>query len=215
MPTSSAMSGTVGQMGGDDAYHRELRTFHARHVRNRAEGEVVAAFHAVRRMPYHSGCDRTPLTALRMGKGACTAKHILLRDLLRLSGIAAEVEIVEGRFGSGMPVVDSMPEAVKSRIQAGGVRDFHCRVSCIGPWGEHILDATWHDAVADDGFPVNADWRGEGPTKQAIAAVTVCSRDEDVLTRKEELLAGLSKEEADTRKVFLELFSQWLEKTRN
>jgi hypothetical protein len=59
------------------------------------------------------------------------------------------------------------------------------------------------------GFDVQP-WDGAGDTTQAIARVSVRSRDEDVLGRKAELLAGLSEEDSARRLRFLALLSGWL-----
>lgn len=188
---------------GGDPYARALDAFLAAHV---TSGTVVAAYRAVQAMPYYSGPDRTPLAALRAGRGACTAKHLVLRDVLRRMGQVAVVEIVEGDFASGIPVHPSMPEALQAMIRAGGVVDFHCRVRLEGG---PALDATWPLSLRRWGFDVQP-WDGAGDTTQAIARVSVRSRDEDVLGRKAELLAGLSEEDSARRLRFLALLSGWL-----
>jgi len=199
MPTSEA---TVAGKGGDP-YAEALDAFLAAHV---ASGSVVAAYRAVQAMPYFSGPDRTPLAALRTGRGACTAKHLVLRDALRRMGQGAEVEIVEGDFASGVPVHPSQPAALQAMIRDGGVVDFHCRVRLRdGP----ALDATWPLALRRWGFPAQ-DWNGAGDSAQAIARVTVRSQDEDVLGTKARLLAGLSEEDSTRRLRFLALLSGWL-----
>lgn len=172
---------------------------------------VARAFHAVRALAYRSGPDRTPQAALRTGRGACTAKHLLLRDLLRRLGETAEVEIVEGDFADGMPLLPSMPEELRRRIQAGGVTDFHCRVVWRAPEGPLRLDATWPDAQAAQGFPASIGWEGFGDTRPAIADAVVRANVEDVITQKEVLLSQLPEALRVSRKRFLLLLSEWLE----
>ena len=54
-------------------------------INSKAE-HILQAYSAVRQMLYFSGADRTPMAALRDGRGACTAKHLVLRDALRKAG---------------------------------------------------------------------------------------------------------------------------------
>lgn len=215
MPTSEVNTNQEplrdgGLGGGDDTYEEALAAFAARHLLQPGEAGVVQAFHAVRNMPYFSGPDRSPLTALRAGRGACTAKHVILRDLLRQMGMIADVEMVECDFAAAIPVSGTMPEALASMARAGGVRDFHCWVR-LGV-GDHAqrLDATWPDLLAGYGFPVNDDWTGQGDTRPAAPGL-VRAREEDVLASKVELLAGLTAEEAEARRAFLGMLSRWLE----
>jgi hypothetical protein len=91
------------------AYQAERAAFKARHVSDPGIAGAVQAFHAVRNLPYFSGPDRTPLAALRNGRGACTAKHMLLRDLLRDLGYRADVELVDCDFAAAVPLVPAMP----------------------------------------------------------------------------------------------------------
>lgn len=172
---------------------------------------VVSAFHAVRRMAYRSGPDRTALTALRTGQGACTAKHVILRDVLRRLGEAADVEIVEGDFASGIPPHPSMTEALRSRLAGGPVVDFHCRVIWTPRGGSaRVLDATWPDGLAAYGFAVNADWKGRGDTRSAMENPMARGRPDDVAGEKERLLSGLPDDVAEDRRRFLRLLSEWL-----
>jgi hypothetical protein len=177
----------------------------------RAGGDPVALFHAVRAMPYRSGPDRTPQAALRSGQGACTAKHLILRDALRVAGHRAEVELVIGDFAGAIPDHPSMPDALRNEIRAGGVTDYHCRVRLTAPGQPHRrLDATWPDALIPYGFATARGWDGTGDTAQAIARVRVAACVDDVLTEKARLLSGLPPAAAARRLRFLRLLSDWL-----
>ena len=192
------------------AYDSERAAFRARHVSGSGIAGVVQAFHAVRNMPYFSGPDRTPLAALHNGRGACTAKHLILRDLLRDLGYDAQVELVACDFAAAVPLVPGMPEALRGFVQDAGVRDMHCWVRLHLDGQGLLLDATWPDSLAAQGFAVNADWAGAGDTRPAAPGER---RDapEDVLARKAELLAELAPEEIQRRRAFLEVLSAWLE----
>lgn len=203
MPTSEAIAARVGR---EAPYEEALDAFLAAHVPSRAAAGLVQAYRAVQAMPYFSGPDRTPQAALRDGRGACTAKHLVLRDLLRRLGHPADVEIVEGDFASGVPVHPSMPDALMTMIREEGVTDLHCRVRV----GGQALDATWPLDLLRWGFPADTDWDGQGDTKQAIERVVVRSVEEDVLGAKARLLAGLSEEATRRRAEFLALLSNWL-----
>lgn len=213
MPTSEADAGKSSggaQAAAGEHYSGMLEAFMRRHDLHRPETSVADVYHAVRNMPYFSGPDRTPREALRSGRGACTAKHIVLRDLLRALGHVADVEIVDGDFAAGIPQAAAMTEPLRAALRQAGVRDFHCYVVLQGPHGEQKLDATWPDSVGRFGFPVNSGWRGSGDTRLAIDVVAVCGRDEDVIGSKERLLSGLSVEAAEKRRAFLRLLSSWL-----
>jgi hypothetical protein len=192
------------------AYEERLDAFLRERCSRAGKPDVVTTFHAVRKLAYFSSADRTPQAVLASGRGACTAKHLLLRDLLRRQGEVADVELIEGDFAASMPVVDTMPEALRRWVVSGGIPDFHCYVVWQGPDSEHRLDATWPDHLAPFGFPVNADWDGGGDTQLAIKPALVKVRVEDVVARKERLLAALSRDDLANRRTFLDLLSAWL-----
>ncbi len=192
------------------AYAEGLAAFVAAHVPARGAGGVLQAYTAVRQMPYFSGPDRTPLTALREGRGACTAKHVILRDVLRAIGRRADVEIVQGDFAAAIPPHPSQDAALAEMVRQGDVMDFHCRVVLRGVDGDRRLDATWPDALAPFGFAVNRDWTGQGDTLQAIPDAIVRATPEDVLAAKAELLATLDPPMIARRLEFLRLLSGWM-----
>lgn len=211
MPTSN-IARAIGSPASDLTvdYTTALDHFIERHVDLAKESAVISLFHAVRNIPYFSSGERSPEAVLRDNRGACTAKHLLLRDLLRRCGELADVELIEGDFAASMPVVNSMPDELKMWIRSGGIKDYHCYVVWRGPEREQILDATWPDALARYGFTVNSDWVGEGDTALAIVPTFIKSRVEDVIPRKEKLLLSLTREETHHRKLFLSLLSTWL-----
>ena len=198
------------RMAAEAEYPAELDRFFAENVPARGKAGVLQAYAAVRQLFYFSGPDRTPLAALRSGSGACTAKHIILRDLLRRVGMRADVEIVEGDFAAGIPLHSSQPADLQEMIRQRGVTDFHCRVRLMRPEGDLRLDATWPDELAAYGFAVNRTWTGEGDTLQAIPDVIVRSSDEDVLCAKARLLADLGDATKRKRLEFLRLLSGWI-----
>ena len=171
---------------------------------------VPDMYHAVRKLAYFSSADRSPEAVMREGRGACTAKHILLRDLLRRHGEVAEVELVEGDFAAGLPQVASMPAPLLGMIRDAGISDSHCYVVWQNAGHDVRLDATWPDALARHGFPVNAGWTGSGDTILAITPSGITRRAEDVITAKVQLLSVLTTEQADKRRLFLRLLSDWI-----
>jgi hypothetical protein len=211
VPTSELVDTGDGEAAGAGSYEEALDAFLERSGLADGPADVPAIFHAVRNLAYHSSGDRTPEAVLRTGRGACTAKHILLRDLLRRRGEVADVEIVAGDFAAAVPEVESMPAALRRWVREGGIRDFHCYAVWRGAKGELKLDATWPDGLATYGFTINAGWAGEGDTALAIEPVSVKARVEDVIGRKERLLATLSQDAAANRRAFLGLLSTWLD----
>ncbi len=177
---------------------------------SRGVRDVSGIYHAVRKLAYFSSGERSAEAVMLTGRGACTAKHILLRDLLRRHGEVAEVELAEGDFAAGMPQVASMPARLREMIRAAGIADFHCYVVWQNHGREVRLDATWPDALAVHRFPVNAGWAGTGDTMLAITPGGIIQRAEDVITAKAQLLSGLSADQADKRRRFLTLLSDWI-----
>ena len=53
-------------------------------------------------------------------------------------------------------------------------------------------------------------WNGKGDTQIALVPDGIKVRDEDVIARKEELLATLSDEQRRDRRAFLELLTKWM-----
>lgn len=188
------------------AYGLALDAFMASHGAH----DVPGTYHAVRKLAYFSSGERSPEAVIRTGRGACTAKHILLRDLLRRQGEVAEVELVEGDFAAGMPQAASMSAPLRDMIRDAGVADYHCYVLWQNAGQSVRLDATWPNAMAVHGFPVNAGWAGTGDTMLAITPNGTTRRAEDVITAKAELLSGLSADQADKRRRFLTLLSDWI-----
>lgn len=192
------------------AYADALTAFTASRISARGQDGVVQAYRAVQQMPYFSGPDRTPLAALRDGRGACTAKHILLRDVLRAIGESADVEVVTGDFAAAIPLHPTQGAGLADMIRQAGVSDFHCRVLWRGAHGDRRLDATWPEALAAFGFAVNRGWAGAGDTVQAMPGATISATPEDVLGSKAQLLAGLDAAMIARRLEFLRLLSEWM-----
>lgn len=211
MPTSEPRTAEPRAVLADPAYVAALAAFAARHVSRAGLAGAVQAFHAVRALPYFSGADRTPLAALRAGRGACTAKHLVLRDLLRLIGLHADVALVECDFAAGVPAHATMPPDLRAQAGTGGVRDMHCWVHLHHDGAPLRLDATWPDALGAFGFPVNSDWAGTGDTRPAAEGGVVRAVCENILERKAELLAELSAAETARRGAFLKGLSGWLD----
>ena len=171
---------------------------------------VVAAFHAVRRMTYASTGSRDPADLVRNGRGACTAKHLLLRELLASLDVPCRVETVSGYFGRGLPAdAPGMPAELRDMIRDGGVPDYHNIVQARLDGREVLLDATWHDAMIPAGFPVNQDWDGRGDTRLAITGERLGRETEDPVRMKSELIAALPAADQARRLRFLELITQY------
>lgn len=192
------------------SYPERLEQFLAAHDIGGSRRDVRAIFDAVRNMPYASTGERTPQALLDSGKGACTAKHLLLRDLLRHIGEEAEVVLVPGDFAAGIPLVPGMSPELQHEIRVHGVKDFHCYAVWHDGAQAVKLDATWGDAMAAMNFPVNRDWDGAQDTRLALTPSGAPIRAEDVIKRKEELLATLAPADRERRRRFLDLLTAWM-----
>ncbi|KAB2882714.1 MAG: hypothetical protein F9K38_07290 [Pseudorhodoplanes sp.] len=192
------------------SYRDLLASFLAGHGLGPMRRDVPGIFHAVRNIPYASTQERTAIAVLTAGKGACTGKHLLLRDLLRLVGERADVALVAGDFAAAVPLVPSMPPALQHEIRTHGLKDYHCYTVWRYGSREIKLDATWGDVMAPLGFPVNRDWGGVGDTTLAVTPAATPIRVEDVIARKEKLLAALAPADRDRRRRFLDLLTAWM-----
>ena len=188
------------------AYDLALDAFIASH----GARDVPGVYHAVRKLGYFSSGERSPEAVMRTGRGACTAKHILLRDLLRRQGQVAEVVLAEGDFAAGIPEAASMPVPLRDMIRARGIADFHCYVVWQNAGQPVLLDATWPNALAEQGFAVNSGWGGVGDTALAINPAGIKESAEDVIAAKARLLLGLTDHDAENRRAFLKLLSDWI-----
>ena len=104
-----------------------------------------------------------------------------------------------------------MPGPLRATAAEGNIRDIHCWVRLQDGAHDRLLDATWPSGMAAYGFPVNDDWNGRGDTRPAVADGVVRDTAEDVVPRKEALLAEFSREETEARRVFLKRLSAWLD----
>lgn len=170
---------------------------------------VVAAFHAVRRMTYGSTGSRDPADLVRDGRGACTAKHILLGQLLSSLGVPCQVRCIAGSFGRGLPEADDMPDELRALIREGGVPDVHNVVLATLDGADVLLDVTWNDALIPVGFPVNFDWDGVGDTVLAVDGTMLEREGPDPVPLKARHLAALSPEDQERRQRFLALITQY------
>lgn len=195
---------------GSLSYPELLEDFLARHGLAGSRRDIPAIFHAVRNIAYASTKDRTAAAVLTARKGACTGKHLLLRDLLRHIGEEAAVEIVAGDFAAAVPLVDSMPAALQQEIRAHGLKDYHCYAVWQDGARELKLDATWGDIMSPLGFPVNDAWNGDADTRLAVRPAGAPLRVEDVIAHKERLLAALAPADRERRRRFLDLLTQWM-----
>lgn len=171
----------------------------------------VEIFHVVRRFPYASTGRRTAADVVREGRGACTAKHLLLVDLLKSAGVPAVIATVFGQFGADISLrIPGMPTELQAMIRGGGVPDYHHYVIATIDGRSVALDATWHDALIPYGFPVNADWDGRGDTALALHGERVETDQDDLPAFKAALIDKLPRTDRDRRETFLRLLSAWI-----
>jgi hypothetical protein len=76
--------------------------------------------------------------------------------------------------------------------------------------GWRKLDATWHDALISYGFPVNRNWTGLRDTVLAATPIHEYPAVEDLITRKQQLLAELTAQQREFRAKFFRLLTEWM-----
>lgn len=207
---SQAMAARFSPVSEGASCPELLDAFLARHGLSGSRRDVAGIFHAVRNIAYASTRERTARAVLTNRKGACTGKHLLLRDLLRHIGEEAEVEIVAGDFAAAVPLVETMSPALQHEIREHGLKDYHCYTVWRDGTRELKLDATWGDIMSPLGFPVNDAWNGDGDTRLAVQPTAAPLRVEDVIAHKERLLAALAPADQARRRRFLDLLTQWM-----
>lgn len=195
----------------EDAY----AAFLAERVGRDASDPLTSIYHAVRTVPYGAVGQRDPVAVIGTNRGSCSAKHLLLRDLLRHAGFEAGVATMFTHFESRMAPHASFPAELNALIEAGGVCDYHHYVlarpqgSSDEAWVK--LDATWHDRLEAYGFPVNSGWHGAGDTELASVPLTEYPPVEDLVSFKAELVASLPPDERHRRERFFALFTGWID----
>jgi hypothetical protein len=173
--------------------------------------DLVTVYHAVRNIPYGRIGQRDPLRVLAENAGSCSAKHMLLDQLLRRLGYGTRLITVFTHFEEGVPDHESYPKELRELLHRP-VPDFHhfLRVEHGGRWLD--LDATWHDALAPYGFRVNTGWAGDRNTQIAARPRKEYPSTDDLVPLKERLLDGLTPEDRALRTRFFALLSDWIEK---
>lgn len=172
---------------------------------------IAPMFHAVRKIPYGAAGNRDPKAVYENNIGSCSGKHILLRDLLRAAEFDAEIVTIFTHFNKAIPDNESFPPELRRLVNEGDICDFHHYVrarSSGAPWQR--LDATWHDALVPYGFPVNADWQGEGDTELAAETIREYPPEEDIASFKVRLLQQLTSEQRHQRARFFTLLGDWI-----
>lgn len=171
---------------------------------------LVQLYHAVRNIPYGAAGMRDPVKVIENNAGSCSGKHLLLRDLLRAESYETEVITIYTHFNKGVPLHESYSDELARMIREENVCDFHhyVRARIDGSW--FSLDATWHDALAPYGFPVNKGWDAAGDTVLAAEPLRTYADVPDVATLKQELIASLSPEEREKRARFFTLLTGWI-----
>ena len=171
---------------------------------------LAAVYHAVRNIPYGAVGQRDPAHVLAANAGSCSAKHMLLDDLLRRLGHRTRLITIFTHFDAGVPDHASYPEELRELLRRGQVPDFHhfLRVEQDGRW--LALDATWHDRLGAYGFPVNTGWTGAGDTRPAAKPFREYPPTADLAALKERLLKELSPQQRALRTRFFGLLSAWI-----
>ena len=182
-----------------------------REIEDNTRPRYVSIYHAVRNIPYGGIGERNPLAVLENRRGSCSGKHVLLRDLLRAAGYEAEVITIYTHLNKTIPLLSSFPDDLSLMVRDEEIKDYHhfVRIRIDGQWLN--LDATWHDALRDHGFPVNMNWNGTGHTTVAASTIEEYPAVEDLAVFKQELIAALTPEAREKREQFFEKLTSWIE----
>lgn len=169
---------------------------------------LVRVFEKVRDIPYGSTGERDPQRILEAGLGSCSGKHLLLKGLFDQLGYQSRILTCYHYFNEALPARE-YPEPLQTLITQYTIIDFHHVVQLQQNTKWLIVDVTWDPPLLAYGFPVNMNWKGDTDTQVAVKPRKWYAPVEDLITFKEQLLMGLTAEEREIRKRFLELLTAW------
>jgi transglutaminase-like putative cysteine protease len=144
-------------------------------IEDKVEPRYVSIYHAVRNIPYGSTGIRNPVAVIENRRGSCSGKHMLLRDLLRLTDCEAEVITIHTHFNRAIPLAPSFPDDLATLIRDGEIDDYHhfVRARIDDQWLN--LDATWQDALGAPGIVTSTERPWPGDIAITIAPITTAN----------------------------------------
>jgi hypothetical protein len=138
----------------------------------------ISIFNHVRDIPYAivpSIMDYRGYTNIfKAGKGSCSPKHFLLREMYRRLGLPVFFVVYPHRWDEIAEIMGEYSDRLKSMALAlPESRHLACKVEIEGRLV--LVDATLDLPLLKGGFPVSADWDGFSDTRLPVIP---CGEDE-------------------------------------
>lgn len=168
------------------------------------------AFRLVRDLPYRRTPALTPEAVVAAWCGTCTAKHVLLKQLLGEMGIPSRL-IMAGHLFS-RETAPFLPPEVLAHVDGGPVPDVHTYLEVLDGRLPRPVDATWPLGLRAWGFPANPSW--EGPMALACVPLETGAVPEgcDVSSFKEAWIVRWVGRERPRREALLQALRTWLDR---
>lgn len=177
----------------------------------------ISIYNHIRDIPYAIVAElRDPATGpsgmLNLRKGSCVPKHFLLGMLLEKLNIP--VRYVTSLFSWDDPRV-KYPAELRSVVKLLPIgTHLTCQAFIEGLWV--LLDATWDNKLKKCGFPVNENWDGVSPTKNAVQPVKEIIHDsvEDRVRYASEFRKTWTDDQIQAYDKFPQILNAWLDSCR-
>ncbi len=168
----------------------------------------ISIFERIRDIPYATipeiADSARYVDILRIRKGSCTPKHLLLCDMYQRLGMSVLYVIYPFRWDE--VELDYPPQLMKLARELPTSHHLACMVDVNG---ELILvDATLDPALKSLGLPVNESWDG---TSNTLLAINPCGEGQIHHPMEASLLTAQYDEES---KAFYDKLNHWLEEFR-
>ncbi|MDV7186683.1 hypothetical protein R3X25_05265 [Lutibacter sp. TH_r2] len=171
------------------------------------EEKIVTLFEKVRDIPYGNIGSRNPLDILEQNRGTCSGKHFLLKELYKAIDVPVRDFIVMHSFND-MDI--NFPPEIKEFLTSDQIIDPHNYIQ-IKPFNKWItIDATWNLPLKKYNFPVNEFWNGKTSMPISVVVSTNIYETSEPENLKKQLIEKLSIKQQKSRKLFLNLLTNWL-----
>ncbi|MDD5019523.1 MAG: hypothetical protein PHH75_08205 [Candidatus Omnitrophica bacterium] len=177
----------------------------------------ISVYNHIRNIPYAIVPELRdpavgPAGMLELGKGSCIPKHFLLGMLFQKLDIP--VRYCTYLYSWADPRIKYPPDlrSIVKELPMG--THLACRAHIEGQWV--LIDATWDSGLKKAGFPVNENWDGLRPTKNAVKPVREIIHEtvEDRVKYTAEAKKSWTGAQALAHEKFPVVFNAWLEDCR-
>lgn len=185
------------------------------------EEQIIKIFEKVRDIKFGHIGSRDPMEIYKAGKGTCSGKNFLARELYKAVGLETKDMICLQRWKdlSWFPddeygLVD-FPEELLKKLEEEEIVDFHnyVLVKIDGNWVQ--VDVTIDKDLQELGFRTEIDWDGKSDMPLCfVGSHKVWDCGDNGAEKKAELTAQLPSSIQNARSDFLSLITEWIDEWR-